>query len=217
LIFGTASVPQLQDYYQIHAGDERMGPHTLRITRDGRELEFSGGISFGVAKEFAQLLSSAGSLQTVHLSSAGGRLVEADRIAALIKARGLDTYVADKCASACTNIFLSGRNRLIAPDARIGFHQHDFPGWTAAERDRSAVTEEAKLKQLGASAAFAKRVTATPPQDMWYPPVAELLSEKIVTRVVNPSERNAADQKPPDQTPPGMGPPRPVTGRSLRE
>lgn len=216
-IFGTAGVAQVRDYYKIYAGDGRMGQHALRITRDGRELEFSGGISLGVAKEFAQVLSSARSLQTVHLNSAGGRIVEADRIAALIKARGLDTYVADKCASACTSIFLSGRNRLIAPGAKIGFHQHDFPGWTAAERERAAVAEEAKLRQLGASATFAKRATATPPEDIWYPPVAELLSEKIVTRVVDPSERNSADRNPSDQTSPGMGPPRPITGRSLRE
>ena len=49
-IFGTAGVAQVRDYYKIYAGDGRMGQHALRLTRDGRELEFSGGISLGVAK-----------------------------------------------------------------------------------------------------------------------------------------------------------------------
>ena len=175
---GAAGIPRMQEYRQILAADAKMEKPTLQIARDGRELAFSGGISLGVAAAFAQILSSAQSVQTVRLNSDGGRIVEAERMAALIKAKGLDTYVADECASACTTVFLAGRNRLAAPDARIGL----------------------------------TRANATRPDELWYPSAAELLSEKVVTRVVNPSERNQ-----PDQGSPGLGPPRPVTGRSLRE
>ena len=195
-VFVTAGIPQLQEYQQIRAGDARAGKHTLQITREGRALEFSGGISFGAAKEFAQLLSSAQSVQTVYLNSDGGRTVEAERIAALIRARGLDTYVVERCASACTSIFLGGRNRLIAPSAKLGFHAPDFPGWTDADRARVAADEEAQLRKLGAGAAFAKRATSAPPSDMWYPSAAELLSEKIVTRVVSPADYTLPESGP---------------------
>lgn len=195
-VFVTAGIPQLQEYQQLRAGDARLGKHTLQITREGRALEFSGGISFGAAKEFAQRLSSAQSVQTVYLNSDGGRIVEAERIAALIRARGLDTYVVERCVSACTAIFLGGRNRLIAPSAKLGFHAPDFPGWTDADRARVAADEEAQLRKLGAGAAFAKRATSAPPNDMSYPSAAELLAEKIVTRVVSPADYTLPESGP---------------------
>ncbi|MFN3656925.1 MAG: GYF domain-containing protein [Pseudolabrys sp.] len=184
---GYTGIPQLSEYYQIYMGDKNVGGHSFRVMRNGRELEFSGGISFGVATEFAQFLNAMGALQTVHLNSIGGRIGEAKRIANLIKTRGLDTYVAGRCLSACTIVFLSGRNRLIAPGAKIGFHQPSFPGLTADDRNRIIAAEELRLRQLGVSAAFAKRANATPPEQMWLPSPSELIAEKVATRIVDPS------------------------------
>jgi hypothetical protein len=47
--------------------------------------------------------------------------------------------------------------------------------------------QELRLRQLGVSAAFAKRATTAPPQDMWVPSTQELVAEKVVTKVVNPA------------------------------
>ena len=186
--FGYTGIPQLQETYQIYMGDESVGKHAFRVMRNGRELEFSGGISFGVAREFAQFIAAMGDLQTIHLNSIGGRIGEAQRIATLIKSKGLDTYVAGRCLSACTIIFLGGRNRLIAPGAKLGFHQPSFPGLTADERDRVIAAEEARLKQLGVSSAFARRANTAPPEDMWFPSPSELLAENVATRIVDPSD-----------------------------
>ena len=165
---GYTGIPQIKEYYEIYAGDESVGKHNFRVLRNGQELEFTGGISFGVAKEFAQFLTAMGALRTVHLNSIGGRISEAQRIGALVKAKGLDTYVVGQCLSACTIVFLSGRNRLIAPGAKLGFHQPNFPGLTDDERKRFVAEEKSRLRQLGVSATFAKRANTASPEDMWF-------------------------------------------------
>jgi hypothetical protein len=183
--FVQSGAPQLRELYQIYAGDERVGKYTFRVLREGRELEFSGGIPFGAADDFQRFIDAMGSVQLIHLNSDGGRISEAQLIAQIIQKRHLSTYVANRCLSACTIIFLSGRERLISTQGRLGFHQPDFPGMTAEERREAIATEERRLQQLGLSAEFARRANLAPPNDMWLPTAPELLKEGVVTQVVN--------------------------------
>jgi hypothetical protein len=186
--FVTHGVPQIADLYAIQAGDSRLGQHAFRVLRDGRELEFSGRISFGSAKELERFLDGMGALKVVHLNSHGGRVLEAQRMGDLIKQRNLSTYVSGQCLSACTIIFLSGRERYISADARLGFHQPDFAGATAEERRTMIADEEARLRRLGASEAFARRANQAKPDEIWFPTPAELVAEGVVTRVVQSSD-----------------------------
>jgi hypothetical protein len=183
--FVQSGAPQLGELYQIYAGDERVGKYTFRVLRDGRELEFSGGIPFGAADDFQRFIDAMGSVKLIHLNSDGGRISEAQSIAQIIQKRRLDTYVANRCMSACTIIFLSGRERLISARGRLGFHQPDFPGMTAEERRDAIAIEERRLRQLGLSAEFAHKANQAAPSDMWIPPVPVLLKEGVVTQVVN--------------------------------
>jgi hypothetical protein len=186
--FAIVGAPQIKELYNIYRGDAEMGGYAFRVLRDGRELEFSGGITFGAAKEFQRFLDAMGVVQVVHLNSPGGRLEEAERIGRLLQARKLNTYVVNKCLSACTHIFLSGRERLVSPEGRLGFHQPDGPGLTMEKRRILLADEEQRLRQLGVSAAFARKAILAPPDNMWYPSVAELISEHVATRVVNSAD-----------------------------
>jgi hypothetical protein len=183
--FALVGAPQIYELYKIFRGDEEIGGYAFRVLRDGRELEFSGGITFGAAKDFQRFLDAMPAVQIVHLNSPGGRIAEAERIGRLISARKLSTYVVGNCLSACTTIFLSGRERLISAQGRLGFHQPDFPGLTGEERLNLIANEELRLRRLGVSAAFAHRANLAPPNDMWFPTVAELIAEHVATRVVN--------------------------------
>jgi hypothetical protein len=185
LHFAVSGLPQIKELYNIYRGDEAMGRYAFRVLRDGRELEFSGGITFGAAKDFQRFLDAMPAVQVVHLNSPGGRVAEAERIGHLLSARKLSTYVVGNCLSACTTIFLSGRERLISPQGRLGFHQPDFPGLTSEERRNIIANEELRLRQFGVSAAFANKANLAPPEDMWFPTVAELIAEHVATRVVN--------------------------------
>jgi ATP-dependent protease ClpP protease subunit len=186
--FAASGIPQLAELYQIYAGDDRMGQHAFRVLRDGRELEFAGGITFGSAKEFARFLDAMGALEIVHLNSVGGRILEAQRIGALIKKRNLSTYVSRQCLSACTIMFLSGRERYMSSGARLGFHQPDFAGVTTEERRAMIAGEQVRLRGLGVSEEFARKANQAKPDDMWFPTSAELIAEGVVTRIVQSSD-----------------------------
>jgi hypothetical protein len=183
--FALVGAPQINELYKIYRGDDAIGGYAFRVLRDGRELEFAGGITFGAAKDFQRFLDAMPAVQIVHLNSPGGRIAEAGRIGRLISARKLSTYVVGNCLSACTTVFLSGRQRLISPQGRLGFHQPDFPGLTNEMRRNLIANEELRLRQLGVSAAFAHKANLAPPDDMWFPSIAELIAEHVATRVVN--------------------------------
>lgn len=183
LFVGTA---QLAGIYEIIDGDARVGPHQFKVLANGQMLEFSGGITFGVANELNGFLSAMANVRTVRLNSMGGRILEAQRMSDLIRAKGLTTFVAQDCMSACTIVFLGGKERVVLPAARIGFHQPAFRGMTAASRRAAISTEMARLQRFGLSREFAERANTATPSGMWFPDRDELVREKVVTRVMQP-------------------------------
>jgi hypothetical protein len=187
LFFGVA---QMMGMYEIISGDSRVGPHQFQVAADGRTLDFYGGITFGVAKELDGFLNAMSDLKTVRLNSNGGRILEAQKMSDLLRAHGLATLVTQSCLSACTIVFLGGRERFISPSGRLGFHQPAFRGMTAADRRAAIATEEERLLRFGLSRAFAERANAATPNDMWYPDQEELLREKVVTRLFTPPPAN---------------------------
>jgi hypothetical protein len=220
LFFGAA---QLAGIYEIVTGDSRVGPHRFQVLANGQILEFSGGITFGVARELEEFLDAMGSLKTVRLNSIGGRILEAQKMSDMIRAHGLSTDVTQDCMSACTIVFLGGKERFMTPSARLGFHQPVFRGMTAADRRAAISNEEARLQRLGLSKDFAIRANAATPDGMWYPDQDELLREKVVTRIVAlqtpspppkpvPSNQAAANAAPSAS----MGAPQPAPGVPLQ-
>jgi hypothetical protein len=183
LFVGTA---QLAGIWEIIDGDARVGAHQFKVLANGQMLEFSGGITFGVANELNGFLQAMGNVRTVKLNSMGGRLLEAQRMSNLIRAKGLTTFVAQDCMSACTIVFLGGKERVVWPAARIGFHQPAFRGMTAASRRAAISTEMARLQNFGLSREFAERANTATPSGMWFPDKDELVREKVVTRVLPP-------------------------------
>ncbi|SDO06582.1 hypothetical protein SAMN05444050_3127 [Afipia sp. GAS231] len=183
LFVGTA---QLAGIYEIIDGDARVGAHQFKVLANGQMLEFSGGITFGVANELNGFLQAMGNVRTVKLNSMGGRILEAQRMSNLIRARGLITFVEKDCMSACTIVFLGGKERVVWPAARIGFHQPAFRGMTAASRRVAIATEMTRLQSFGLSRQFAERANTATPSGMWFPDKDELVREKVVTRVMQP-------------------------------
>lgn len=186
--FNQAGAPQIAELYRIYDGDLAVGGHAFRVLQGGRLLEFSGGITFGTANEFHKFLNAMSLVQVVKLSSPGGRVSEAQRIGNLIQSRGLNTFVGDRCASACTIIFLHGRERIIGSDAQLGFHQPDFPGLSTAERSALVQDEDNRLRRLGVAEAFIRRANSTPPNSMWFPSSDELRNANVATRIVRSVE-----------------------------
>jgi RDD family len=194
--FVSTGAPQIAGMVEIVAGDRRLGPHQFRVVDKGTVLEFSGGITFGVAEEMESFLAAMENVRWVRLNSIGGRILEAQKMSDLVKARGLITVVSKDCLSACTIVFLGGKERWIGPNARLGFHQVAFLGMTATDRRMSIAREEQRLQRFGLSRDFAERANKAEPGSMWFPEKDELLREHVATRIVAPSPKPASSVPP---------------------
>ncbi|HVY58694.1 MAG TPA: GYF domain-containing protein [Xanthobacteraceae bacterium] len=191
--FGQSLLPMTLEYARIALGDNELGETRFHLSPSGAELEISGALKLGTAEKFAQILDAAEQVKAVHLTSQGGRVGEADRIAELVRERKLITYVSDYCESACTHVFLAGRERWMADGAKLGFHQPDFPGMGPLERTAVIGAERAALISAGLPERFADRAVATPPDQMWYPSQQELLAARVISIILDRSPSDAAD------------------------
>jgi hypothetical protein len=206
--FFTVATPQIAGIFEIVTGDSHVGPHQFRILAGGEMLEFSGGITFGVAREMEGFLNAMTNVKTVRLNSLGGRLLEAQKMSDLIKARRLSTLVERDCLSACTIVFLGGTDRAVLSNARLGFHQPAFRGMTTSDRRIAIANEERRLQGFGLSRAFAERANRAEPSSMWFPDKNELIQEHVATRIVpvNPGPPKAALPSVPPSLPPSAAP-----------
>ncbi|HEX7113634.1 MAG TPA: hypothetical protein VF193_00735 [Steroidobacter sp.] len=176
-------VPMVKEYAPLAFGYDPLGRIEATVTSNGAAIVLTGSLGLGSAKEVRHLLDHAPGVRTLVLDSDGGRLREAELIAELTRERGLDTYVETHCESACTFIFLAGRDRAATPNARLGFHRPSFPG--VDDSEMADVTHEmlAIYRKAGVSEDFLARVERTPSSDMWYPSWEELIDANVIKRI----------------------------------
>ena len=96
-------------------------------------LLLRGEIVVGDFDRLAEALDIVGSrrgLASLDVDSPGGNILEADRLATLIRRQGYAVSVAEneECASACFLLFAASRHRAAAPGARIGVHSASMFG-----------------------------------------------------------------------------------------
>lgn len=185
--FVKTFVPVVSEHVQIAMGDKEMGEYRFRLLRNGTELEFSGGIKFGAAKELERMLDAASQVRVVHLNSFGGRIAEADLMAAEIRKRRLITYVSERCESACTHIFLAGHERWLNERGKLGFHQPSFAGLDAEALAGSIEQERRDLLAMGLPSGFVSKALNTPSDQMWRPSHDELLTARAISGISDSS------------------------------
>lgn len=179
----------------------------ISVSPDGTTLFLVGKIEETTFPRFMQVLRANPRVTTVVLSSSGGMTTPGYLIGNAVRTRNLVTRVEHECSSSCTQIFAAGRERVLGPDAKLGFHQTYWVNMQTGETqgtdytddadlaqtirggDRFAVMQNADeravraLRRAGVSEAFIAHVLRTPPEEMWYPETAELLSEHMATGV----------------------------------
>jgi hypothetical protein len=176
-------VPVVSEHVRIAMGDQQFAASRFRLLRAGTELEFSGGINFGAVDELARMLDAASEVRVLHLNSSGGRMAEADLMAAEVRKRQLITYVSEHCESACTHVFLAGRERWIRARATLGFHQ---PSFSSLDRETTAgliENERRQLRSMGLPEAFVSKALNTPSDKIWRPTHEELLAAGVISGV----------------------------------
>ncbi len=125
-----------QSFYETQALLQ-FGPWSLAVmegTNDATGEDRSifvlrGGISTGIAGHLEQAIADYPEIDTIALSSPGGNPEEAIEIYRVIQEAELITWVPNsrKCMSACAEIFLAGKERIIT--GVVGFHSAWY-NWT---------------------------------------------------------------------------------------
>ena len=88
-----------------------------------------GDIGRGFGESLARAVVENSEVKTVALGSSGGNIAEAIKAGQMIRALGLQTTLWSNCYSACTIVFLGGKERAIwSPHPLIGFHQASIYG-----------------------------------------------------------------------------------------
>ena len=172
---------------------------SIYLSPDGKTIYLIGSIMDDSFKRFDALLSRSPDVRTLFLSSPGGLTLEARLIAAEVRKRRLTTYVEQYCASACTQLFVAGRERVIGKDGVLGFHQ----AVGVDRRGRSTRVNRATERQLspttvfgvngndtlrlayelaGIDKGFIAKVLEKSHEEMWFPTAKELTEAKVITR-----------------------------------
>ncbi len=186
------------------AAKEAASPEVY-LSEDGQTVYLIGTLREGSFLKFDAALQDAPKARWLFLASPGGLTIEGRLIAALVRKRGLDTYVEYYCASACTQVFVAGRQRVISKEAALGFHQAavvDAKGRTKGvrlptTRKLTATTvfgingnDTLRLayELAGIDPQFIDKVLQQSHSDMWEPAAPELLTAKVVTRLAERPE-----------------------------
>jgi hypothetical protein len=183
--FIVDGAPLIREGINMIRGTDNIPAYSLRLMRNDTELELAGGIPIGTTTAVRNMLDSSPTVRVIHLNSAGGRIAEANKLASLISERQLVTYTRTSCTSACAIAFLSGRERYIGEQGRIGFHSASVNGATGSDELNVNASFRTALSRIGATPQFVAKAINTGPQDMWFPTTDELKQQNVITSIVD--------------------------------
>lgn len=176
------------------AEEDSLGQVQLSVSSDFSTLQLTGPIVFGVTRRVRDMLEAYPSITTVRLTSPGGRVVEARAMSELITRRGLTTLAAGNCASACTVLFMAGRERLVESATTVGFHRYHSPDPEQADAEANMAIDRRYFRARGLPDWFIERAFTTPNDGMWRPSFDEMRTAHVVTGQVAADGRRIALQ-----------------------
>jgi len=181
------SPQKLMESVYISFSSYETGGYELSIQEN--TLLLDGKFSYGISKDFEQVLEENPQTKTIIFDSPGGLEFEARNVSSIIKERGLNTYVPEYCVSACISAFIGGKKRQMSFKALLGFHQGS-PSLGSKEFTKDEIKDGLYdtikfYKQQGIDKEFVKRFYRTPPDELWYPRIQELLKQGVITGVLN--------------------------------
>ena len=169
----------------IHANDPPEPDTTIVLGPDGSDVRLSGQLGPGAAARLDALLRQHSSVKRIHLTSEGGLADEGQAIGDVIAAHALTTFVPDYCVSACTLAFVRGTERLLLPNARIGFHAPFEEGLFGVPIEEDSSAQRRDYLAAGVDPGFVTAALAVPAADLWIPDPERLVAARVATGVVD--------------------------------
>ena len=181
------SPQKLMESVYISFSSYETGGYELSIEEN--TVLLSGKFTYGISKDFEQVLEENPQTKIILFDSPGGLEYEARNVSSIIKERGLNTYVPEYCVSACVSAFIGGKKRQMSSKALLGFHQGSpslYKNEFTEDEVKDKLYDTIKFyKQQGIDKEFVKRFYRTPPDELWYPRIQELLKQGVITGVLN--------------------------------
>lgn len=184
-------LPAYKWMYNISFKKDEFANYTLKLTKNNTIIHLQGGMGFSISEDVAELLESNPNVQGIILDSIGGRIYEGRKLSKLILTHGLNTYSLKGCYSICTTAFIAGKNRYLGLGANLAFHQYST-GYrnldATVDIKKEQATDLKLFQQQGVKKDFLDKLFNTPHDDLWYPPLDEMLHAGVVHGIVNPSD-----------------------------
>ncbi|WP_406721032.1 MULTISPECIES: hypothetical protein [Thioclava] len=162
-------------------------PERLELGGEGADLTLTGQIAVGdaarITEELRRRAETGQTIRMVSLDSTGGSVSDALEIGEVLRDSGIATSVKDGaiCLSACPYLFAGGRTRQVAPNGKLGVHQHSFgtsailPAFMAVESvQRGQAAVMAYLIRMGIDPAVMEPAMRTAPDRIYLLSKAEL-------------------------------------------
>lgn len=123
--------------------------------------------------DFAGTMASADRIVGIFLDSPGGNILEAEKIAGVIKALDMTAMVSSgsECSSACFLLFAAASRRIVDPDALIGIHSASEGGQETLTSMAITTAMARDAAGLGVPDAIIGKLVQTPPgRTTWLTP-----------------------------------------------
>jgi hypothetical protein len=170
----------LEEHWRVALGEQAGPQYSVQVSADGKSVVFSGGMNDGASDALSSALDMAPAVNNVIFSSMGGWVREGNLVADIISRHKLSTYVEGECTSACTIAFLAGKDRVLGPNAKVGFHQFKSVGETFGENNDQTTARDV-YERSGISNEFINRIVSIPSDEVWYPEREELWAANVIT------------------------------------
>ncbi|MBS0288623.1 MAG: hypothetical protein JSS07_01130 [Proteobacteria bacterium] len=163
--------------------------YDLFVNSEKNYLHIQGDFNTGLADSVEQIIKENPKINTIVLDSNGGLVVEGIKISKIIQEHHLNTASSEKCYSACTIAFISGKNRILTKKAQLAFHKSSLP-----EEQESYIPELHRLlekyylekkiyplcRKQGINEDFIEKFKKTSAEQLWFPTTQEMLDMGLV-------------------------------------
>jgi hypothetical protein len=163
------------------------------------------GINYDDTDKFRDFLRLQKNIKRIQLTSGGGFSGAAYQILRIVEDHNLDTVASGECVSACSIIFLAGKNRTLELGSRLGFHgaywaadslkehyddqkedygwadEMAFSAWVYSESRRDVARMLKYLTSKNVTLDFIIKALSLDPDQYWYPSREELIKAKFIT------------------------------------
>lgn len=183
--FIKLDITLIPERVKLFAKVNKTPPYEIHLLPNGKELELSGEMSFGITDATIKFLDANPAIKVIRLNIQGGTINEAYRLYRAIQKKYLTTYTSTDCVNACSIAFLAGKERYLGENGRLGFCSVPFDEMDK-NTNKELNDEITKMLQAdGVPDYFIHRALSTSPKNIWYPSKVELLEAKIIKLVID--------------------------------